>query len=116
MDLDLKGGRFRSFSNARHGFVTRERINRALANWEWRRCYSDSFTCCQFRPLPNPPYAQAEMKYTKQFKHEAFWKDHDECNDAAIRGGYCTRCKIAKGSLIDGARTLSPELTGRLVN
>ncbi|RYR20262.1 hypothetical protein Ahy_B03g065360 [Arachis hypogaea] len=39
MDLDLKGERFTWFSYPRNGFITREKIDRALANWEWRALY-----------------------------------------------------------------------------
>ncbi|RYR72479.1 hypothetical protein Ahy_A02g006701 [Arachis hypogaea] len=42
MDLDLKGGRFTWFSNPRNGFVTRERLDRALANWAWRMVYQNA--------------------------------------------------------------------------
>ncbi|RYR47014.1 hypothetical protein Ahy_A07g032908 [Arachis hypogaea] len=36
MDLDLKGNKFTWFSNPKNGFVTRERIDRVLVNWQWR--------------------------------------------------------------------------------
>ncbi|RYR43586.1 hypothetical protein Ahy_A08g040005 [Arachis hypogaea] len=39
MDIDLKGGSFTWFSNSKNGFIIKERIDRALANWEWKKLY-----------------------------------------------------------------------------
>ncbi|QHO13600.1 Reverse transcriptase [Arachis hypogaea] len=39
MDIDLKGSKFTWFSNPRDNIVTRERINRALVNWGWRKMF-----------------------------------------------------------------------------
>ncbi|XP_072087291.1 uncharacterized protein [Arachis hypogaea] len=39
MDFELQGTKFTWFSNPRNGFVTKERIDRVLANWEWRRAF-----------------------------------------------------------------------------
>ncbi|RYR10927.1 hypothetical protein Ahy_B05g079409 [Arachis hypogaea] len=39
MGLELQGTKYTWFSNPRNGFVTKERIYRVLANWEWRRAF-----------------------------------------------------------------------------
>ncbi|KAJ1427377.1 Endonuclease/exonuclease/phosphatase [Sesbania bispinosa] len=42
MDLEIKGCRFSWFSNPHNGFITREKLDRILVNWEWRYLLSDA--------------------------------------------------------------------------
>ncbi|RYR76327.1 hypothetical protein Ahy_A01g000925 [Arachis hypogaea] len=85
MDLYLKGGRFTWFGNPRNGFVTREMIDRALVNWEWRLLFENaslstmpaiSSDHCPLILDPKPVY-----KISKSFKFEVFWADHKECEN-----------------------------------
>lgn len=39
MDLELQGCNYTWVSNPRNGFVTREKIDRVLANWSWRQMF-----------------------------------------------------------------------------
>lgn len=39
MDFDLKGCKYTWMGNPRNGISTREKIDRVLANWEWRSFY-----------------------------------------------------------------------------
>ena len=42
MDFDVKGCKYTWFNNLREGFVIRERIDRCLASWEWRRLFPNA--------------------------------------------------------------------------
>ncbi|RYR79498.1 hypothetical protein Ahy_A01g004314 [Arachis hypogaea] len=83
MDIDLKEKKFTWFSNPRNGFVIRERIDRALVNWEWRRLYQNA----TFATLPGigsdhcPLVLRLEPreKFERHFKFEAYWEDHEDC-------------------------------------
>ncbi|XP_020970175.1 uncharacterized protein LOC110268393 [Arachis ipaensis] len=90
MDLDIKGGRFTWFGNPRNGFITRERIDRALVNWEWRVLYQQA----SLKALPAISSDHCPLvldinqvqKIDKSFKFEAFWTDHEECEDIVRKG------------------------------
>ncbi|XP_072076444.1 uncharacterized protein [Arachis hypogaea] len=90
MDLDIKGGRFTWFGNPRNGFITRERIDRALVNWEWRVLYQQA----SLKALPAISSDHCPLvldinqvqKIEKSFKFEAFWTDHEECENIVRKG------------------------------
>ncbi|XP_057761078.1 uncharacterized protein LOC130981503 [Arachis stenosperma] len=90
MDLDIKGGRFTWFGNPRNGVITRERIDRALVNWEWRALYQQA----SLKTLPAISSDHSPLilnmnqiqKTEKNFKFEAFWTDHEECENIVKRG------------------------------
>lgn len=42
MDLELKGCKYTWQSNPKQGFITRERIDRVLANWSWRSLFPNA--------------------------------------------------------------------------
>ncbi|RYR17605.1 hypothetical protein Ahy_B03g062308 [Arachis hypogaea] len=90
IDLELKGGGFTWFSNPRNGFVTRERIDMALGNWQWRMMYPHAYlssmpaTSSDHSPLIldlNPVH-----NVRRSFKFEAFWADHEDCENVVRRG------------------------------
>nr|XP_029146216.1 uncharacterized protein LOC114924798 [Arachis hypogaea] len=90
MDLDIKGGRFTWFGNPRNGVVTRERIDRALVNWEWRVLYQQA----SLKALPAISSDHCPLvldvnqvqRIEKTFKFEAFWTDHEECENTDRKG------------------------------
>ncbi|XP_057759054.1 uncharacterized protein LOC130979601 [Arachis stenosperma] len=90
MDLELKGGRFTWFSNPRNGFVTKERLDRALANWAWRMIYQNATLTAL--PAISSDYClillqlKPKGRSSKQFKYEAYWEDHEECKEIIKRG------------------------------
>ncbi|RYR47373.1 hypothetical protein Ahy_A07g033305 [Arachis hypogaea] len=90
MDLDLKEGRFTWFSNPKNGFVTRERIDMTLVNWEWRLLFENaslstmpaiSSDYCPLSLDPKPVY-----RISRSFKFKAFWADHEECENIVKKG------------------------------
>ncbi|XP_015940551.1 uncharacterized protein LOC107466087 [Arachis duranensis] len=90
MDIDLKGGRFTWFSNPRNGFVTRERLDRVLANWAWRMIYQNA-TLTALPAISSdhcPIFLQLKPKgrSSKQFRYEAYWEDHKECKEIIKKG------------------------------
>ncbi|RYR03725.1 hypothetical protein Ahy_B06g082969 [Arachis hypogaea] len=90
MDLDLKGGRFTWFSNPRNGFITREKIDRALANLEWRVLYQHAsliaLPAISSDQCPIVLNINQIQRREECFKFEAFWADHDECENAVRKG------------------------------
>ena len=42
MDMVVKGCKFTWMSNPRDAFITKERIDRLLVNWEWRQIYPNA--------------------------------------------------------------------------
>ncbi|XP_072058205.1 uncharacterized protein [Arachis hypogaea] len=90
MDLDLKGGRFTWFSNPRNVFITREKIDRVLANWEWRALYQQaSLTALPAISSDHCPIVlniNQIQRREMSFKFEAFWVDHDECENVVRKG------------------------------
>ncbi|XP_015958038.1 uncharacterized protein LOC107482150 [Arachis duranensis] len=90
MDLDIKGGRFTWFENPRNGFITRERIDRALVNWEWRVLYQQAslkaLPAISSDHCPLVLVINQVQKVEKSFKFEAFWTDHEECENIVRKG------------------------------
>lgn len=84
MELDQKGCKFTWASNPRSGVIVREKLDRALGNWPWRRCFphavitalpmvSSDHSPLIFHPMP-------KSRSGKSFKFEAFWDAHPDCN------------------------------------
>ncbi|KAJ1380434.1 Endonuclease/exonuclease/phosphatase superfamily [Sesbania bispinosa] len=85
MDLTIKGCRFSWYSNPRNGFVTREKLDKILVNWEWRSLFPDAIaisipsTSSDHTPIilwPKP-----KLRSGNYFKFEAFWEEHEECKE-----------------------------------
>lgn len=85
MDVDLQGCKFTWISNPRDVIVTREKIDKFLANWEWRRLYPHAIATAMpivnsdHSPIvlqPNPPRNSGAS-----FKYEDFWEDKEECRE-----------------------------------
>ncbi|RYQ98832.1 hypothetical protein Ahy_B07g086652 [Arachis hypogaea] len=92
MDVDLKGDRFTWFGNPRNEFVTRERLDRVLANWAWRMIYQNAtLTALPTLTISSdhcPILLQLKPKgrSSKQFKYEAYWEDNEECKEIIKKG------------------------------
>ena len=90
MDFDVKGCKFTWYSNPRDGIVTRERIDRCVANWQWRSSYPNAVV--QAQPAissdhcPLILFAKPKVGDGGRFKFEAFWEDHTECKEVVRRG------------------------------
>lgn len=90
MDLDLKGNKFTWRSNPRNGFVTREKLDRVLANWAWHSNYPYALAIAL--PIITSDHAPIILQITPKnksgisFKYEAFWDDNDECKDVIQQG------------------------------
>ncbi|RYR31548.1 hypothetical protein Ahy_B01g056356 [Arachis hypogaea] len=92
MDLDLKGENFTWFSNSRNGFVTREKIDRALANWEWIFMYQNA--SLSLMPAVSSYHCPLILdvilvhRVGKHFKFEVYWADHEDCFNV-VKMGWC---------------------------
>ncbi|RYQ97316.1 hypothetical protein Ahy_B08g093351 [Arachis hypogaea] len=90
IDLDLKGSRFTWFSNPRNGFVTRERIDRAMANWEWwslnQHASLSALPAVSSDHCPLVLKLEQNIRIQKAFKFEAYWTDHKECKEIVKKG------------------------------
>ncbi|RYR34982.1 hypothetical protein Ahy_A10g050058 isoform B [Arachis hypogaea] len=90
MDIDLKGGKFTWFSNPRNGFVTRERLDRVLVNWNWRRLYQNvTLTALPAIGSDHCPLVlrlEPREKFERHFKFEAYWEDHEDCEKIIKQG------------------------------
>ncbi|XP_016191761.1 uncharacterized protein LOC107632609 [Arachis ipaensis] len=106
MDLELQGTKYTWFSNPRNGFVTKERINRVLANWEWREAFQhatlSALPAISSDHMPLVLNVTSRGIRTKCFKFEAFWADHADCGNI-IRKGWNSVCN----SLVDHWTNLS---------
>ncbi|RYQ97024.1 hypothetical protein Ahy_B08g092996 [Arachis hypogaea] len=91
LDMELQGMKYTWFSNPRNGCVTKERLDRVLVNWEWRRAFQHA-TLSALPPIssdhaPLVLDVKPRGRRIKSFKFEAFWVDHADC-DAVIRRGW----------------------------
>ncbi|RYR24698.1 hypothetical protein Ahy_B02g058211 [Arachis hypogaea] len=106
MDLELQGSKYTWFSNPRNGFVTKERIDRVLTIWEWRRAFQHA----TLSALPaissdhTPLVLNVKPRGIRSgyFKFEAFWADHVDCGNV-IRRGWNSVCN----STVDHWTTLT---------
>ncbi|RYR77281.1 hypothetical protein Ahy_A01g001732 [Arachis hypogaea] len=88
LDLELQGMKYTWFSNPRNGCVTKERLDRVLANWEWRKMFQNA-TLSAFPPISSDHThlilnVNPRRRRRKNFKFETFWVDHADC-DSVIR-------------------------------
>ncbi|RYR12056.1 hypothetical protein Ahy_B04g069576 [Arachis hypogaea] len=85
-----KGQNTYGFSNPRNGFVTKERIDRVIANWEWRRAFQHATLSAL--PTINSDHTPLVLNVkprgirSRCFKFEAFWADHADCGNVIRRG------------------------------
>lgn len=83
MDLDLKGCKYAWVSNPRDGFLTREKLDRVLANWPWRDVFQhaigEALPIITFDHCPIFLNFNPKGRGKRYFKYEAYWEDHDEC-------------------------------------
>lgn len=90
IDMDLKGEKFTWRSNPRNGFVTREKIDRVLVNWPWRSGYPHALVLSL--PMVTSDHTPLVLQLTPknksgvQFKYEAFWDDHEDCEEIIKQG------------------------------
>ncbi|RYR27575.1 hypothetical protein Ahy_B01g051591 [Arachis hypogaea] len=89
MDIDLKGSKYTWCSNLRNNFITRERLDRVLVNWKWLHIHQNvilkaalaiSSTHCALI-LETQPRDQIK----REFRFEAFWTEHEECEEVIRR-------------------------------
>ncbi|KAJ1391356.1 Endonuclease/exonuclease/phosphatase superfamily [Sesbania bispinosa] len=92
MDIDLKGCKFTWFSSPHQGVITREKLDRIMANWRWRSLFpnaialavpqvSSDHTPLILWPSPKP-------RGGSSFKFEAFWEEHADCEAIINKGWY----------------------------
>lgn len=90
IDTELQGCKFTWLSNPRDGFVTRELIDRVLANWARRELFRHALTLAL--PIVNSDHAPILLKPKppltsgRSFKFEAFWNDHEDCKGIVANG------------------------------
>lgn len=90
MDLELKGSKFTWVSNPRRGFVTRERLDRALVNWPLRGLYPNALA--EALPILSSDHAPIVLHLNPKgksgsfFKYEAHWEDHQDCKEVVNQG------------------------------
>lgn len=91
MDLDMKGCKFTWTSNPRNGFITREKLDKALVNWSWRQDHPHAMAIAlpiissYHSPIILIPCPKGRSG--TQFKFEAYWEEHEECK-ATIQEGW----------------------------
>ena len=90
MDMDLKGSRFTWLSNPRNGVITKEKIDRLLVNWSWRRSFPNAIVSA-FPPIssdhsPLVLNFQPKVGDGGLFKYEAYWEDHPACHQVISDG------------------------------
>ncbi|KAJ1415409.1 Zinc finger, CCHC-type [Sesbania bispinosa] len=91
MDLELKGSKYAWSSNPRNGFVTKEKLDRILANWSWRALFQHAMALAippissDHSPLIFWPHP--ELKSGREFQYEAYWEEHEDC-DRIIQEGW----------------------------
>lgn len=89
MDMELQGCAFTWMSNPRNGVVTKEKLDRILVNWPWRRGYSNA--CAVALPIVSSDHSpiillpKPKEKSGVSFKFEAFWADHEQCQQVVER-------------------------------
>ncbi|XP_057747939.1 uncharacterized protein LOC130967135 [Arachis stenosperma] len=90
MDVDLKGSKYTWFSNPRNNFITRERLDRVLVNWNWLQIYQN--VSLKAAPAISSDHCalildlQPRGRIKREFKFEAFWAEHEECKEVIKKG------------------------------
>lgn len=90
LDMNLKGAKFTWQSNPRHGFVTREKIDRVLVNWAWRSKYPHAIA--HAHPTVSSDHAiimldpKPQKKSGRAFRYEAFWDNREDCKKTVMEG------------------------------
>lgn len=90
IDLELHGSKFTWINNPRDGFFSRERVDRALANWSWRQIFPHAMVLAL--PIVNSDHAPLVLKPKpnlqsgRSFKYDAFWEDHEDCRRRVQEG------------------------------
>ena len=90
MDLEVKGCKFTWTSNPRNDFITRERIDRLLVNWEWRQMFPNAILYA-IPPVssdhsPLILHFKPKVGDGGRFKYEAYWDEHVDCDKTIKRG------------------------------
>ena len=90
MDMEIKGCRFTWMSNPRNGFITKERIDRLLVNWEWRQIYPNAIVTAT-PPISSdhsPLILTCKPKVGDGglFKYEMYLEDHEDCHRVIDEG------------------------------
>ncbi|KAJ1388113.1 Endonuclease/exonuclease/phosphatase [Sesbania bispinosa] len=90
MDVELKGCGFTWYSNPRNDFVTREKLDRVLVNWEWRCIFPHAMAMAipstSFDHTPIILWPTPLLRSGRYFNFEAYWEDHEECNSVVQNG------------------------------
>lgn len=90
LDLESKGCNYTWISNPWDGRVTRERIDRVLANWPWRSLFPHAiFVALPIITSYHTPiilYPKPKEKSGRCLRYEAFWEKHEACNSVTKEG------------------------------
>ncbi|KAJ1436344.1 Zinc finger, CCHC-type [Sesbania bispinosa] len=96
----IRGCRFTWYSNPRNGFVTREKLDRILVNWSWRELFPNALAMAipsvSSNHTPLILWPKPKMKSGCNFKFEAFWEEHEDCN-SVIQEGWTDRSQESQG-------------------
>ena len=88
--MEIKGCRFTWMSNPRNGFITKERIDRLLVNWEWRQIYPNAIMTATppISSYHSPPILTCKPKVGDGglFKYEMYLEDHEDCHRVIDEG------------------------------
>ncbi|RYR45942.1 hypothetical protein Ahy_A07g031711 [Arachis hypogaea] len=72
-------------SNPRDSVVMRERIDRAMVNWEWRQLFNHdnliAFPAISSDHCPLLLNTRPTQNIPRLFKYEAYWDDKEECKE-----------------------------------
>ncbi|RYR58605.1 hypothetical protein Ahy_A05g024463 [Arachis hypogaea] len=89
IDIDLKESRYTWYNNPRNNFVTRERLDRVLVNWKWLSLHQN--VVLKAAPAISSDHCaliletQPKDRIKKEFRFEAFWTEHEECEEVIRR-------------------------------
>nr|XP_025616741.1 uncharacterized protein LOC112709055 [Arachis hypogaea] len=89
IDIDLKGNKYTWYSNPRNNFITRERLDRVLVNWNWLHIHQN--VILKAAPAISSDHCaliletQPRIRIKKDFRFEAFWTEHEECKEVIRR-------------------------------
>ncbi|RYQ82874.1 hypothetical protein Ahy_B10g101453 [Arachis hypogaea] len=89
IDVDLKGSKFKWFSNPKNNFITKEKLDRVIVNWKWIQIYQNAIL--KASPAVSSDHCalisvtQPLVGIKKEFRFEAFWAEHEECKEVIKR-------------------------------